>query len=236
MAQAAPLVAAFTVFPIPRVAHLPPPIHVTVDGSVRILEPNTTLGRAARVLGLRPRSGDLVDVEGLPIEKGRFRGYVQVNGVRGVPRTVLADGDQVHVVDARDRLEPVRVKVVPVPEGQIPNPQTHLGTTPGDQIITTGSISGKLVSTVFRPTGAADVPRSVALTFDDGPSAMFTPQILKILKRFDVKATFFMVGSLIERYPDVAEQVVDAGMAVGNHTLGHPKRSAVHQAAHEPDA
>ena len=221
-AQAVPLVAVFTVFPVRPLDNHPAPMHVRVDGSVRILEPGTTLGRAGVVLGLQPRSGDLVDVEGLPIERGRFRGFLEVNGLRAAPGMVLAAGDRIRVVDARDRLEPVIVKVVPVPEGQVPNPQTHLGMVPGDQIITTGSISGKLVSSLFRPTGAADLPRSVALTFDDGPSPTFTPRILRILKTFEVKATFFMVGSLVERYPDVAKQVVDAGMAVGNHSFQHP--------------
>lgn len=222
MIGAAALVAMLAVFPVRTLGQRPPPMHVTVDGSVRLLAPGATVGTAAEILGLHPRSGDLVDVEGLPIEKARFRGHLQVNGMRATPRTVLADGDLIRVVHARDRPEPVRVKIVPVPGGQIPNPQTHLGITPGEQIITTGSISGKLVSTVFRPTGTADVPRSVALTFDDGPSPTFTPQILQILKRFDTKATFFMVGYLVERYPDVVRQVVDAGMAVGNHSLQHP--------------
>lgn len=220
--QATPLVAAFTVFPVHSLDDRPPPMHVVVDGSVRVLEPGATLARAAEVLGLHPRSGDLLDVEGRPIERGRFRGYFQINGLRAGPGTVLAERDRIRVVDARDSLEPLKVKIVPVPEGQIPDPQTHLGTVPGEQVITTGSISGKLVSTLFRPTGAGNLPRSVALTFDDGPSPTFTPRILRVLKRFDVKATFFMVGSLAERYPDVVRQVVDAGMTVGNHSYGHP--------------
>lgn len=221
-AQVTPLVVVFSLFPARSLERLPPPIHVTVDGSVRTLRPDITLEEARRMLRLRARSGDLVDVEGIPLERRKFKGHIEVNGAPAEPDVALADGDVVEVVHAEDRFEPMAVRVVPVPGGQIPNPQTILGVTPGEQVITTGSLSGKLVSTVFHPTGAADVPRSAALTFDDGPSPQYTLRILRILKRFDVKATFFMVGNLAERYPDLVRKVVRAGMAIGNHSLGHP--------------
>lgn len=61
----------------------------------------------------------------------------------------------------------------------------------------------------------------VAITFDDGPSDEFTLPILEILKAYDVPATFFMVGSHVEKYPDVARKVVEDGHAIGNHTQNH---------------
>ncbi|NMB00820.1 MAG: polysaccharide deacetylase family protein [Firmicutes bacterium] len=61
----------------------------------------------------------------------------------------------------------------------------------------------------------------VAITFDDGPSREFTPAILEILKQYDVPATFFMVGSHVEKYPDIARQIVEDGHAIGNHTQNH---------------
>lgn len=61
----------------------------------------------------------------------------------------------------------------------------------------------------------------VAITFDDGPSEEFTLPILEILNEYDVPATFFMVGSHVEKYPHVARKVVDEGHAVGNHTQNH---------------
>jgi len=48
------------------------------------------------------------------------------------------------------------------------------------------------------------LPKVVALTFDDGPHPAFTPQILDILKRYGVRATFFLIGARAERYPDLA--------------------------------
>lgn len=64
--------------------------------------------------------------------------------------------------------------------------------------------------------------RVVALTFDDGPHPKFTPRILDILDKYDIKATFFMVGKEVARYPDVVKDVVRRGHAIGNHTYTHP--------------
>lgn len=63
--------------------------------------------------------------------------------------------------------------------------------------------------------------RQVALTFDDAPDDMFTPQILDVLKREGVKATFFVVGNRIEAHPDIMRRIVEEGHAVGNHSYNH---------------
>jgi peptidoglycan/xylan/chitin deacetylase (PgdA/CDA1 family) len=62
----------------------------------------------------------------------------------------------------------------------------------------------------------------VALTFDDGPHPVFTPAILKILGKYKIKATFFMVGKQMEKYPAIVKQAIDAGNEIGNHTYTHP--------------
>src|SRR5690625_3831107 len=61
----------------------------------------------------------------------------------------------------------------------------------------------------------------VAITFDDGPSREFTPAILDILKEHNAPATFFMVGSHVEKNPDIAQRIVEDGHIVGNHTQSH---------------
>ena len=61
----------------------------------------------------------------------------------------------------------------------------------------------------------------VALTFDDGPSPVWTPRILDVLKGADVKATFFMLGEHVKMYPDVARRVAREGHTIGNHTYDH---------------
>jgi peptidoglycan/xylan/chitin deacetylase (PgdA/CDA1 family) len=66
------------------------------------------------------------------------------------------------------------------------------------------------------------VPGEVALTFDDGPWPVQTRQVLKILHRYHAKATFFMVGNLVERYPGILRDVQHAGMPIGDHSWSHP--------------
>ena len=63
--------------------------------------------------------------------------------------------------------------------------------------------------------------RAVYLTFDDGPIPDATPFILKTLAEFNIKATFFMVGDNVRKYPDLYRQVVEAGHRIGNHTYHH---------------
>ena len=63
--------------------------------------------------------------------------------------------------------------------------------------------------------------RAVYLTFDDGPIPEATPFILETLAKFNVKATFFMVGDNVRKYPKLYERIVAEGHQVGNHTFNH---------------
>ena len=67
--------------------------------------------------------------------------------------------------------------------------------------------------------------KKLALTFDDGPDPVYTEQILDILAEYSVKATFFMIGKSIEKYPDIARRVVAEGHEAANHTYSHCKMS-----------
>lgn len=64
--------------------------------------------------------------------------------------------------------------------------------------------------------------KQIALTFDDGPHPTLTPKILQILAKYNIPATFFMVGQNVINYPSAAKQVIHAGHEVGNHTFTHP--------------
>lgn len=78
----------------------------------------------------------------------------------------------------------------------------------------------------------------IALTFDDGPSP-YTAQVLDILDRYQVKATFFVIGRNVERHPDLARRIVAEGHVIGNHTYSHPLWVAIEtpgQVARELDA
>jgi peptidoglycan-N-acetylglucosamine deacetylase len=62
----------------------------------------------------------------------------------------------------------------------------------------------------------------IALTFDDGPAAPFTGQILDLLREHGIRATFFMCGKNVEKYPELARRIAQEGHQVGNHTFSHP--------------
>jgi peptidoglycan-N-acetylglucosamine deacetylase len=66
-----------------------------------------------------------------------------------------------------------------------------------------------------------DGRKRIALTIDDGPSPIYTPQILKLLEKYGVTATFSMIGVQVRAYPSLAREVADAGHAIANHTWTH---------------
>jgi len=64
--------------------------------------------------------------------------------------------------------------------------------------------------------------KEIALTFDDGPNDPYTTEILDILKKYNAKATFFVVGKNVLKYPQTVKRMYLEGHAIGNHTYGHP--------------
>jgi cellulose synthase/poly-beta-1,6-N-acetylglucosamine synthase-like glycosyltransferase/peptidoglycan/xylan/chitin deacetylase (PgdA/CDA1 family) len=82
------------------------------------------------------------------------------------------------------------------------------------------SVRGGLVSRQPAPG------RRVALTFDDGPDARWTPRIVAVLRRLHVPATFFVVGSEVARHPEIVRQLVHDGFEIGNHTFTHADLSS----------
>ncbi len=71
----------------------------------------------------------------------------------------------------------------------------------------------------------------IALTFDDGPWPDSTVEVLNILQKNDIKATFFMVGQYLNKYPELGQKVAAGGHAIGNHTWHHWYHHFNHQAA-----
>ncbi|WP_202779651.1 polysaccharide deacetylase family protein [Enterococcus lactis] len=63
--------------------------------------------------------------------------------------------------------------------------------------------------------------KSVAISFDDGPGATTTPQLLRILKEKNVHATFFVLGENTAQHPEIVKQTAEAGHEIGNHTYDH---------------
>ncbi|MEK4452402.1 polysaccharide deacetylase family protein [Paenibacillus sp. FSL L8-0506] len=73
----------------------------------------------------------------------------------------------------------------------------------------------------FKTSGPRN--KVIALTFDDVPDPRFTPQLLDVLKKYHVKATFFVVGSRAEKHPALVKRMIREGHAIGNHSYDHPQ-------------
>ena len=84
----------------------------------------------------------------------------------------------------------------------------------------TSQVYGKIV--LHGPPGA----KVVALTFDDGPNEPYTSQILDVLEREGVRATFFVVGENVLSYPDAARRIVADGNVIANHSFDHSRMAA----------
>ncbi|MGW1321942.1 bifunctional polysaccharide deacetylase/glycosyltransferase family 2 protein [Streptomyces antibioticus] len=111
----------------------------------------------------------------------------------------------------------------------------------GDQRVRTGASSSDVPDEIldggpiltFRGGQATTVSvpdKTIALTFDDGPNPTWTPQVLKILEEYDVPGTFFVVGSMVSRYPGIVKDMVEQGNEVGIHTFTHVDLSYQSQA------
>jgi len=66
-----------------------------------------------------------------------------------------------------------------------------------------------------------DASKAIALTIDDGPDPVYTPQVLRVLRKYDVTATFSMIGEHVAAYPQLARTVAEAGHKICNHTWTH---------------
>ena len=77
------------------------------------------------------------------------------------------------------------------------------------------------------PSSAHLPNKTIALTFDDGPDPAWTPAVLDALKKHGAKATFFVVGSKVAKYPELARRIVAEGHELGSHTYTHAELAAV---------
>ncbi|MFJ9898587.1 bifunctional polysaccharide deacetylase/glycosyltransferase family 2 protein [Streptomyces sp. NPDC091280] len=102
----------------------------------------------------------------------------------------------------------------------------------GDQRVRDGASASKVPDKVLnggpiltfrdgKPVTQSIPKKTIVLTFDDGPNPTYTPTVLKILQKYDVPGTFFLVGSMVSRYPDIVKQMVAQGNEVGIHTFTH---------------
>ena len=71
---------------------------------------------------------------------------------------------------------------------------------------------------------APDISKTIFLTYDDGPSDNITPELLDTLKSYDAHATFFVIGTFAERYPEIVKRAYDEGHTIAIHTYTHDYR------------
>jgi peptidoglycan/xylan/chitin deacetylase (PgdA/CDA1 family) len=196
---------------------------VTVNGALVPDHSQSTVAQALRAAGITP-------------EPGHYRSVIRHRdlGTDGVEPTVLVDGraatlsslvrpgDSIRVQPAPDRVEPIETVTVPV-VAPVPS-ALYVGGRPGADRVRRGALSHEVLSRrVVRVPVAGHLVRrgAVALTFDDGPSSVWTPRILRLLDRRHVKATFCMIGQQAASHPAVVRRVVRAGHALCNHTWDH---------------
>lgn len=93
----------------------------------------------------------------------------------------------------------------------------------GFYIMTIYALLPALVSRIFgfRVFMRGRAEREIALTFDDGPDPVYTPQLLDLLKRYQARCTFFLVGSHAERHPDIVDRIHREGHVIGIHNYVH---------------
>src|ERR1700679_2337122 len=76
--------------------------------------------------------------------------------------------------------------------------------------------------TLTAPRNSTNGPGQIALTFDDGPNPLWTPQLLEILARHNIRATFFLIAQYAAAQRSLVRQTLEAGHLIGNHTWNHP--------------
>lgn len=84
--------------------------------------------------------------------------------------------------------------------------------------------SGYHIKTLYKKKGST--VKEVAITFDDGPTPE-TEKILELLAGYNAKATFFCIGSQIEKYPEIVKKTANAGHTIGNHTYTHSRQLSI---------
>ena len=191
------------------------------------LDPGQTVGDALEEADVTPVDGQVVSAgTGTAIEPNGDLAVVQVDGDPVPLDGVLQATVTIEVIDGTDTTEDTTTERRALAPGGLPDAMQfvqHVG-KPGVEEVTVGVMSGEEVSaeTITPPVPAHRATgKVVALTFDDGPSPTYTPEVLKILEEKQVTATFCQVGSEVEQHPELAKQVLEEGHVLCNHTHDH---------------
>lgn len=211
-------------------------VRVTVDGQRHTLPVGSTAVEVLERGYAAAEPGDLLDGRGGVLEEDAGEPIALTRAGRPLPTDArVIDGDVIKSVAGDDVVESLIVTETPIPitieyEGngpliQLVNPgavgvvQSVVGAVSGAEI------SSKTVEPMVPMRLRRQAPpigdRVVALTFDDGPWPLYTQQVLEILEREKVKATFFMLGKQVRKDRAMAARIAGAGHLIGNHSLSH---------------
>lgn len=231
---AAVVIATATGFVLTR------PLVVMVDGTRTVIRADTTVSDLRAQDAFKASPGDLISVRGdVARAGGGAPARVLRNGAATSDWQRLYRGDVLVSRAGGDRRESIEVTNVPIPfdtrvEGTGPVVDAVRDGEPGVRRVTRGSVSLIEMNGVdlVPPQDEILVRRSpkpgsklVALTFDDGPWPESTAAILDVLGDNDVRATFFVLGQQVERFPGITYRIAEEGHLLGSHSLSHRRFS-----------
>jgi len=221
-------------------------IDVTVNGAAVSLHGSKTLDKAMRESGWPINPGDLISLDGVVLERGKGNPfYATVNGEETLDRErglnngdviVLADGkDIVEEYDSWEETIPCGALVLGIgaictfEEGTPKIVEHRVGRISGAEVDHLKQAEERMVAQWHAPDVGDD--KVIALTFDFGPSAEYTSQILDVLAENDTKATFFCEGENAKSNPSLVQREQSEGHQVASNTYDrkiNEKSSADH--------
>lgn len=202
------------------------PVRTSIGGVSHVFPRGTTAGAA--LAALAPEPADLLDVTGRVLRRGGGAPAQLLRRDGPVPLGQrLRRGDNLALVRGRDVVEPLRESATLLPPSTISLPGYADAALAGARRVQVGMLSGATtvelsyaLPTVPKPAIASN-NKLVALTFDDGPWPRQTAQIMSILKQYNARATFFVLGKLARAHPDLIRQAADQGCELGIHSWNH---------------
>ena len=220
----------------------PPFFKVSVNGTEYTVNAGTTVKDVVEKGYASPAAGNLLAVDGSVITQGGGTAFTAtVDDAAAEADTRLSRGNNVQVSDGADVTEDYTETTEVVPAGTSASEttfnnyyngsiHTYSAGEDGEKVVRTGSVSGISVEEVTKQAVDAGYhhynintgdDKVIALTFDDGPWAETTGEILDVLKEYNAKATFFEVGTCVENHPELTQRVYAEGHQIGTHTYDH---------------
>jgi len=206
-----------------------------------------TVGDALRKVGFKPETGNLLSHDGEIVLNGLGEEpTIYLDGSRVKESSLISRGSRIEMVQGRNLREVIKERTLEITprtiiEGSGPFVVVKRPGSPGEireyYLEDSGLIVKKEIVSKPKPTilkrGKINPKRMAALTFDDGPLLPYTKQIVDILKSYDVPATFFVVGTQVQKYPATIKYMKDQGFDIENHSLTHSRLDDKDQAVVE---